>query len=149
MSKIVKCKSCKKEVAKGAKLCPHCGQKNPTVNMGKTFIGFVAIVAIISYFMSGDIQDKTIYKADYGDRWAFTTDEAKLACFVDEVGISPVIILDGKRFGLTGYADNKYGQGDLNAINKYLLKDKSIRSGVYKDLGIFTREAKALCENDD
>jgi RNA polymerase subunit RPABC4/transcription elongation factor Spt4 len=145
MSKLVECKSCKKEIAKGAKVCPHCGQKNPTVNMLQTFLGFVILVVVISFFLSDNtVNDKHIYKKDYGDKWAFTVDEATLVCYKDNDIKSPVIVLDGKAFGLTGFADNIHGQKNLNAINQYWLKDEKL--GINKDLGIFTKEALKLCE---
>lgn len=148
MAKLVECKACKKEVAQNAKVCPHCGQKNPGVNGKNIFIGFVVAVAIISFLLSGDgSNEKTIYKKDYGEKWAFTTDEAKLICVKDDVANMPLIRIEGRNFGLTGYADNRLGQGDINALYKYWLKDEAMGKGVYKDLDPFMKEAKALCEN--
>ena len=57
MSKnITECKSCKKEVAKTAKTCPHCGQKHPGINTGKGCLIVVAIIVIIgiSFALMGD-----------------------------------------------------------------------------------------------
>jgi hypothetical protein len=44
---LTKCKECGKEVSKGAKLCPHCGIKNPGVKASDTLLGIVLIVFII------------------------------------------------------------------------------------------------------
>lgn len=35
MASLVPCKVCKKEVSQSAKVCPHCGEKNPGLHMGK------------------------------------------------------------------------------------------------------------------
>ena len=46
MSKLIKCKSCDKEVASSAKVCPHCGKK---LKMGKMLkLGIIIIVIIIA-----------------------------------------------------------------------------------------------------
>ncbi len=146
MSTIVECKKCKKEVELEAKVCPHCGVENPGVSVKSTlkWIGiFLVIGFIVSAIFDGE-SSKTIYKKDYCVKWAFTTDEAILKCYKDGDIVSPVIELDGKNFGLTGFADNKYGQSDINAINSYWL-DHSEYKGMKQDLGIFTAEAKKLC----
>lgn len=44
---LVPCKTCKKEVARNAKTCPHCGVKDPGVTAGQTFIGFLIIAAVV------------------------------------------------------------------------------------------------------
>jgi len=97
MSKLVECKSCNKEVAKGAKVCPHCGQKNPTVKTKDMLIGFAVLTAIVIYMIMPDSPNsKDITKAEYGDKWAFTTDSATLLCYKDEVGVAPLVVIDGK-----------------------------------------------------
>ncbi len=150
MAKLEECKTCGKEVAKNAKVCPHCGQKNPTVKTRDVILGFVVISIVIAIFMSfGDddvsrANSKVINKQDYGEKWAFTTDTAILKCYNDDGIESPVIILDGKQFGLTGFADSMHGQNNINAINKYWLRNEKL--GINKDLGIFTEEALELCK---
>ncbi len=42
MEKMVKCKACDKEIAKSAKVCPHCGKKQK--NKGFTVIAVILIV---------------------------------------------------------------------------------------------------------
>lgn len=60
MSKMKKCSSCEKEVAKSAKVCPHCGQKLKMGFMMKLGIVIVAIIALATAFSMSDeeIQDK-------------------------------------------------------------------------------------------
>ncbi len=47
MAKLLNCRTCKKEVARGAKTCPHCGEKNPT----KKKISLKESLLIISIFI--------------------------------------------------------------------------------------------------
>jgi len=59
MGNLVECKTCKKEVAKTAKTCPHCGVESPNPkNEGlQAFYGFIillVIVSVIMYSCSGD-----------------------------------------------------------------------------------------------
>jgi len=41
------CKECKKEVSTSAKVCPHCGVKDPAVPAGSALVGLVVFVVII------------------------------------------------------------------------------------------------------
>ena len=50
MSDLKKCPSCKKEVAKSAKLCPHCGKKLKMGMLLKLIIGIVVIVVAVVAF---------------------------------------------------------------------------------------------------
>jgi hypothetical protein len=102
------------------------------------------MIWIISAFLSSD-NTKTIYKKDYGDKWAFTTDSVILKCFKDGDIESPVVNIDGNNYGLTGYADMHYGQDNLHAIDKFWLKSKKYE-GLQVDLSTFTKEALKLCD---
>ena len=57
MSSLVECKSCGKEVAKGAKVCPHCGKK---LKMGFFLKLIIAIVglSILGTIFSPSTEDK-------------------------------------------------------------------------------------------
>jgi RNA polymerase subunit RPABC4/transcription elongation factor Spt4 len=44
---LVKCKECKKEVSSSAKLCPHCGIKNPSTTAKDYILGAIGIIVII------------------------------------------------------------------------------------------------------
>jgi hypothetical protein len=39
-------------VSTGAKSCPHCGKKNPTVSPAQRIVGAVIVVAVLGYCMS-------------------------------------------------------------------------------------------------
>lgn len=47
MSKIAVCKTCEKEVAKSAKVCPHCGAKLKGGKLKFIISGFIALIIII------------------------------------------------------------------------------------------------------
>ncbi|HFJ4332276.1 hypothetical protein [Serratia liquefaciens] len=61
---MTKCKECKKEVSDKAKVCPHCGVKEPARNLGKETgqgcLGLVILVGILFFIFGGDDdKDKT------------------------------------------------------------------------------------------
>ncbi|WP_294964567.1 DUF2511 domain-containing protein [Sulfurimonas sp.] len=146
MNDIVKCKSCKKDVRLDDEKCEHCGIDNPGLSKGETFT-WIGIVLVIGFVLSLVFSDskKTIHKEDYGDKWAFTSDSAILKCYEDGDIKSPVVIIDDVPYGLTGFADNKYGQSDLKAFNKVWLQDKN-NPGLMVNTGTFQKEATELCE---
>lgn len=54
---MVKCKECKKDVSSKAKVCPHCGVKDPAVTtmaMIGAVVFLVVLVWIVVDFLSGD-----------------------------------------------------------------------------------------------
>ncbi|MCM3729639.1 DUF4352 domain-containing protein [Neobacillus cucumis] len=56
MSKLVSCKACQKEIAKGVKKCPSCGKDQRNWFMRHkilSFIGFVVVLGIIGSLGSG------------------------------------------------------------------------------------------------
>lgn len=53
MAKMVKCKTCGKEIAKSAKVCPNCGAKqHQGVNIACGIIGLIMAFAIIGIVLS-------------------------------------------------------------------------------------------------
>jgi hypothetical protein len=57
MAKMTACKTCSKEVAKSAKVCPHCGAKLKMGFFKKAFlgiVGFIVLIAIIANLGSKD-----------------------------------------------------------------------------------------------
>ena len=44
---LVKCKECKKEVSDSAKICPHCGVKDPAVTKAQMFVGLLIFIALV------------------------------------------------------------------------------------------------------
>ena len=100
--------------------------------------------AFYAVWNSLNIPKETIYKKDYGNKWAFTSDMAMLECFQDSTGKMPVVVVKGKAYGLTGYADNRHGQKNLEAFNEVWLMNAYNTSHV--DIGIFQAKAKELCD---
>lgn len=50
--KIYKCKSCKETVEKNAKVCPHCGAKNPTITTAQNIFAAIFLVALFSIIIA-------------------------------------------------------------------------------------------------
>lgn len=50
MSKLVECKACNKEIAKGAKLCPNCGKDQRSWFMRHKIMSFFGIIIILGVF---------------------------------------------------------------------------------------------------
>jgi hypothetical protein len=51
--KLTQCKTCKQKISKAAKVCPHCGEKNPGLkNMGPGCMVFFLAVVFIYYFIA-------------------------------------------------------------------------------------------------
>lgn len=53
MAKLLNCRTCEKEVAKGAKICPHCGEKNPTkkkTDIKTMLVGITIVVILMAIF---------------------------------------------------------------------------------------------------
>lgn len=57
--KLIECKLCKKDVSDDAKICPHCGVKNPGIKKEDErkaqFWGMVVLIIIIAYFIIKNI----------------------------------------------------------------------------------------------
>lgn len=49
---LTKCKECKKEVSNSAKVCPHCGIKNPGVTFFHQLLGIILIMVILAVIVS-------------------------------------------------------------------------------------------------
>ena len=53
MVKMVECKSCKRRVVEYARLCPYCGQKNPTMNMGVAVLMTTGFMVFVVWLLVG------------------------------------------------------------------------------------------------
>lgn len=62
-AKLIKCKHCEKEVAKGVKKCPHCGGKLKMGMMMKLIIGGVSL-AILAAIFGPSMQEKKAALSD-------------------------------------------------------------------------------------
>lgn len=60
MSKLVECKACNKEIAKGVKKCPHCGKDQRNWFMRHkimSFIGAIILISIIAAVTGGSDEE--------------------------------------------------------------------------------------------
>ena len=96
---------------------------------------------------SNNVKERTITKKELGIYWPFkNADKAIIKCYKDGDIKAPVVVVNGKAYGLTGYADMHYGQDDLKAINKIWADDPRIK-GLKVDLGPITEKALELCDD--
>lgn len=89
---------------------------------------------------------REITRQELGDKWPFTYDKAVITCYKEKDIKLPVVKVNGKNYGLTGFADNLYGTQDINAINEVWLKDEDKGQGIYLDLSSITNETLKLCQ---
>ena len=145
-------------------------KKNKSTLYKNISIFFVILIAI-SFFINSDNNDGTnmveenkienkyaklleenseligirdITKSELGDKWPFKFDNAIISCYKDNIAIMPVVTVNKKSYGLTGWADTRYGQEDINSMNEIWLKDPK-KEGLYIDLSLITKKASELC----
>ena len=53
-SKLTKCNTCKKEIAKSAKVCPHCGAKQESSSIMSIITSVIVIVVLVGIFSPDD-----------------------------------------------------------------------------------------------
>lgn len=73
MSKLVECKACGKDIAKGVKKCPNCGKDQRNWFMRHKIISFIGIIVIFSIIGSALSDDDEVVKEPVSD----TTNEAE------------------------------------------------------------------------
>jgi len=88
-------------------------------------------------------QEAIVMEKGYKSTWPFTVDMVILKCYRVKDIDAPVVVLNGKQYGLTGFADGLYGQNDTNALNPFWRKGMY---GLRVDLQSMTQDALALCE---
>lgn len=100
---MVKCKECKQDVSNKAKVCPHCGVKEPGVNLLAGAVLIVVLVAVgWAYFTFSSFDDQAITQEQFGKDWPFTVSDGSVDC-VD--GIGAVFKSGGVSYQLNGIAD--------------------------------------------
>lgn len=58
---LTKCKECSKEISNSARICPHCGVRDPGLSAKQKYIGcliVIVIAAVIAYFMCSGEEKK-------------------------------------------------------------------------------------------
>lgn len=73
---LTKCKECKKEVSSSAKLCPHCGVKDPSTTLGQTLGGLVVMGGLVwgAFHFFGGSDSKETEKPHSGPKVCATDD---------------------------------------------------------------------------
>ena len=112
---MVKCKSCKKEVAQTAVLCPHCGQKDPGTTTAQALMGCLGLIVISLIFgmilvWCGDSpEEKNWYEG--GDLHSATVAEWKQASGRNRLATCAdfaAILLAQKKNVITLNSESKY-----------------------------------------
>lgn len=67
MSKTIKCKSCGAEIAKSAKICPHCGVKNKKHTALIVCVSILAILIIVGNFGNSENDPQQVGTVDQGE----------------------------------------------------------------------------------
>lgn len=87
---MTKCKECKQPVSAKAKVCPHCGIKDPGVSTKDAILGFLIFGGIIwagFTFFGGDSDEKTKPSAEQLAQEAAACKQ-DLQCWGDKNGVS-------------------------------------------------------------
>ena len=112
MAKLVKCRTCDKEIAKSAKTCPHCGEKKPTkkkTNIKMVLLGILVVGVLFAFFGPTDEQIETEKKLKIEQK------KEKIAQLLAEV----------KKIPADNYEENYFGYKklvDLEPTNKDYVK---------------------------
>jgi hypothetical protein len=106
---------------------------------------FISLSLAIYAINSKGIPSLDVTPSSLEKKWPFTSNTATLKCYVDGDIESPVVIIEKKTYGLTGFADNKYGQSNINELNKvWLFENKA--QGIRVNLSEVTSIARDLCK---
>tara|TARA_R110002167_G_scaffold98718_7_gene259401 strand:+ start:22190 stop:22612 length:423 start_codon:yes stop_codon:yes gene_type:complete len=114
---MTKCKECKQEVSDRAKVCPHCGVKNPGMTAMQMVMTFAVIVVLFWWFVWPDADNAeagVLTQEQLGDAWPFTVAEGAVDCVS---GGAAVFRSDGVTYQLNGTARAK-GYEPIDSIWK-------------------------------
>ena len=117
-SAMVPCKACKKEVAKVAITCPHCGVSSPGLTARAGLTGCLAFALILVIFIvvissligsndserpqhTGEPRSADVTAADFGEAWPLTAPAARLYC---NAAGERYMAVDGVTYALNGKA---------------------------------------------
>ena len=74
--KMSECKACKQQIAKSAKVCPHCGAKNKKVN--PFLVGTIVFIALIIIIAASGSNDEPVLVDNGSNQTSTTTTAAKI-----------------------------------------------------------------------
>lgn len=111
----------------------------------KNLITIGIVVMIFAFLIYPKDNSMEITPNSLKQEWPLTVEKATLKCYKDGDIISPIVIVNGSSYGLTGFADNKYGQSDTSAFTKVWKPNPEIK-GTYINISEITELAKSLCD---
>ncbi len=111
----------------------------------KNLITIGIIIMIFAFFIYPKDNSMEITPNSVKEAWPLTVEKATLKCYKDGDIVSPVVIVNGVSYGLTGFADNKYGQSNLDAFNKVWKPNPEIKNA-YISISEISNLAKSLCK---
>lgn len=134
MSKITTCKHCGAQIAKSAKVCPHCGGKNKKPIFKRVWFWILIAVLLFPMIPTGNSgkpaqQEKIEYTAvtvdemyaDLSDN-ALNAEEKYSDAYVAVTGKLAVIDSDGNYIGLTELNED----WSLNDVQCYITNDEQL-----------------------
>jgi hypothetical protein len=122
-AKMHACKICSKEVAKSAKVCPHCGAKLKMGFFKKAFLGIVGFIVLIVIIVSlGSKDSKPATSGTAGEAKAASTTVSKTASAPVELtkeGVSSdvKIVVEGVE-SKAQVGDNQFSKKDAQGVFK-------------------------------
>jgi hypothetical protein len=121
-AKMHACKTCSKEVAKSAKVCPHCGAKLKMGFFKKAFLGIVGFIVLIVIIANmGNKDAKPASSGTTGDAKpaSTTTTAAKVPAELSKEGVSSdvKIVVEGFE-SKAQVGDNQFSKKDAQGVFK-------------------------------
>ncbi len=132
MGNLVRCKSCRAEIAKSAKVCPYCGAKRKSSVLGAilTVFGVLILIGAIGSMVSDD-DPKKVGETNPPNQVESTSPEQTVFKVGDQVELNDVIVTMNNVRESNGSAYNKPTDGKV-----FLLCEFTIENNSAKDLAI-------------
>ncbi len=126
MSKLVACKACGKEMAKGVKKCPHCGKDQRNWFMRHkimTFIGAIILIVIITNVAGGG--DDTSSKSTQSDGKKETVYKVGDVIKTDQLEVTVTKFEEKDQIGDPAFLGKKASDGGTLVAIQYKMKNVS------------------------
>lgn len=109
MSKLIKCKSCEKEISANAKSCPGCGAKNSKPFYKKAWFWILAVIVVAGIGGSGSDEPEVVSKGEGATTETSTTQEDTTQT-VKTFKVGDTVELDDFRITVNGVRTSAGGQ---------------------------------------
>jgi len=129
MKKLIKCKTCEKEISKTAKSCPHCGCSDPYNNMRNVLIGcfiffILCLGSCVTCISSIPEEDPNSWRSEDNSIGAyimmegFIKDRLRSPASAEFPGVfdgklDHVKYLGDRKYIITSYVDSQNGYGAM------------------------------------